>query len=105
MTNTIEFCSLTDAQLIARFLRARNGKSPQERANAIMEHCNGYQTLLNNRSKTTQLLTDTEHQHLRAALEIATRYTMNQLELEGPLSSPQAVRDYLSLKLSGLEHE
>jgi len=50
-------------------------------------------------------MTDTEHALLCHSIELATRYTMARLEREGPMSSPNAVREYLSLKLSGLQHE
>ena len=105
MTKAIAQTPLSDAQLVATFLRARRGKSATDRANEIMEHCGEFHTLLNKRSKSVELLTDAEHKTLQHAIEIATRYTMSKMETQEILSSPEDVRNYFALKLAGLEYE
>ena len=99
------FDELENTELVARFLRSRNGQTALERARDVMEHCKDFRLLLSEQRLPDHLLTGKERDLLRAALELSTRYTLTKARAEGPLSSPDDVRTYLSMKLSGLEHE
>lgn len=61
------------------------------------------------RGTLTRLLIEAEegtgHERLAAAIELVRRSLRETLEHTPTLSSPQAVRDYLRLRLSGKDHE
>lgn len=105
MTSSFSAASLSDRQLIAKFMRGRKGKTALERAHDVFEQCGSYQVLMSNRQSPAELLSDAEYEQLHAALEIARRYIYESVHLRNVLTSPDEVRDYIRLRLHGLEHE
>jgi len=105
MTTSFSAASLSDRHLIAKFMRGRKGKTALERAHDVFEQCGSYQLLMSHRQARTELLSETEYEQLQAALELARRYIYESVNLGNALSSPDQVRDYIRLRLHGLEHE
>jgi DNA repair protein RadC len=102
--------ALSDAELLAIFLRVGiKGKSAVDLARELLSHFNGHLALLAQASikelsklpgmgpaKATQLM---------AVLELARRALRDDMHDRDLLGSPQAVRDWLRLKLSTLPYE
>lgn len=101
--------SLSDAELLAIFLRTGvRGKSAVDLARDLLAHCGGLGALF--ALKRRELLTlkgvgDAKLSQLQAVLELARRALAETLRSGDALSSPTAVREYLRLSLTGLEHE
>lgn len=93
---------LTDAELIAVLLRTgRKGDSAVDRARQLIQEGG---TLLGAVTKASALPGE-QVARLAASLELARRVLRESLRNGAALSSPQAVRDYLRLKLQGRPHE
>ena len=102
--------AISDAELLAIFLRVGiKGKSAVDLARELLSHFDGQLSLLAQASakelskrpgmgpaKATQLM---------AVLELARRALLEDMKARDLLGSPQAVRDWLRLKLAALPYE
>ena len=101
--------ALSDAELLAIFLRVGvRGKSAVDLARQLIGHCGS----LNRLFAATQAefsaipgMGPAKYAQLQAVLEMARRALAEELRQPGALSTPNAVRDYLRLRLAGLPHE
>jgi DNA repair protein RadC len=101
--------ALSDAELVAIFLRTGiKGKSAVDLAREILSRFGSLSALL---AADVAALTESpglgaaKYVQLQAVLEIARRALRERLDRGSALSSPQAVRDYLRLKLQDRPHE
>ena len=102
--------AISDAELLAIFLRVGiKGKCAVDLARELLSHFDGQLSLLAQASakelsklpgmgpaKATQLM---------AVLELARRALLEDMKARDLLGSPQAVRDWLRLKLAALPYE
>lgn len=102
--------SLSDAELLAIFLRVGiKGKSAVDLARDLLNRFEGQLSRL--ASADPQMLTalpglgPAKTAQLLASLELARRALKEKLHARDLLGSPQAVRDWLRLKLATLPHE
>ena len=101
--------ALSDAELLAIFLRVGvAGKSAVDLARDLMA---GFGSLNGIFSASRAALTavhgmgDSKYVQLQAIFEMARRALQEEMRQRDALTSPQAVRDYLCLKLGGLPRE
>lgn len=101
--------ALSDAELLAIFLRVGvRGKSAVDLAREMMGRFGSLNGLFAaSRVACTEVkgLGDAKYAQLQAVLEMARRALAEGMRQRDALASPQAVRDYLRLKLAGLPHE
>ena len=101
--------SLADAELLAILLRTGvKGKSAVDLARQLLGRFGSVSALLEagpGSLAETPGLGEAKLAQLQAALELAKRALRDDLSSRDALSSPQAVRDYLRLLLSGREQE
>ncbi len=101
--------SLSDAELLAIFIQTGTaGKSAVEVARDALVEFGGLSPLLVADQQTfcaTRGLGDAKYSALQAALEISRRHVFETVMQGDVLSSPEHVRHYLSLHLTGLGHE
>jgi DNA repair protein RadC len=101
--------SLTDAQLLAIFLRTGvAGKSAVDLARGLLDEFGGLRALLEADEKTfsAQLgLGPAKFAQLQAVLEMSRRHLAEHLNRESALESPAAVREYLVTQLRHEQHE
>jgi DNA repair protein RadC len=99
---------LTDAELVAILLRSGvRGKSAVELAREMLAQYGGVKRMLEAGAELSGIkgLGPAKTAQFAAALELARRSLKEELKQATALTSPGAVRDYLRLKLGGLEHE
>ena len=102
--------ALSDAELLAIFLRVGvKGKSAVDLARDLIAHFDGSLALLANApaSEIAKVpgLGPAKAAQLTATLELARRALAEAMQDRDLLGSPDAVRDWLRLKLGGLPHE
>ncbi len=102
--------ALSDAELLAIFLRVGVvGKSAVDLARELLARFDGSLTRLFAASAdeicAIKGFGPAKYAELQAVLEMATRALGQQMREPAALGSPNAVRDYLRLKLAGLPHE
>lgn len=101
--------SLSDAELLAIFLRTGvPGKSAVDLARELHGRFGGLNALFAAGEKEfcqTPGMGAAKYAQLQAVLEMARRALQEDIAQRDALSSPQAVRDYLRLRLQGLPHE
>lgn len=101
--------SLTDAELLAIFLRTGiTGKSAIDLARDLIKTFGGLAGLLGASQRDfckAKGLGDAKYAQLQAVMEINRRYLREELTGRDVLTSPDATRDYLKLRLRGLSHE
>lgn len=101
--------ALSDAELLAIFLRVGvRGKSAVDLARELMLHFGSLTRLFSASHKecvAVSGLGDAKFAQLQAVLEMARRALGESLRQHDVLSTPAAVRDYLRLRIAGLEHE
>jgi DNA repair protein RadC len=101
--------SLTDAELLAIFLRTGiAGKSAIGLARDLIQTFGGLAGLLAASQRDfckAKGLGDAKFAQLQAVMEINRRYLREELTGRDVLTSPDATRDYLKLRLRGLSHE
>ncbi|NEX16360.1 MAG: hypothetical protein C1943_06970 [Halochromatium sp.] len=101
--------SLTDAELLAIFLRTGiAGKSAIDLARDLIKTFGGLAGLLAASQRDfckAKGLGDAKYAQLQAVMEINRRYLREELTGRDVLTSPDATRDYLKLRLRGLSHE
>lgn len=101
--------ALSDAELVAVFLRTgTQGRSAVELAREVIDRCGSLSALLacdESLFCATRGLGPAKYAQLQAVLEIGRRALREKLDRGTALGSPQAVRDYLRLRLHGLPHE
>ncbi|HYN12127.1 MAG TPA: DNA repair protein RadC [Burkholderiales bacterium] len=99
---------LTDAELVAILLRSGvRGKSAVELAREMLAQYGGVKRMLEAGAELSEIkgLGPAKTAQFAAALELARRSLQEELKQDKALTSPGAVRDYLRLKLGGLQHE
>ena len=100
---------LSDAELVAIFLRTGvRGKSAVDLARETLGRFGSLTALFgagNDAFCASPGLGQAKYAQLQAVLEMARRALREKLANGIALSSPQAVRDYLRLRLQALEHE
>ena len=101
--------SLSDAELVAIFLRTgRKGRSAVDLAREALVRFGSLTGLLAAGVDTVTAVSGlgaAKYVQLQAALEMARRALREKLDRGSALSSPQAVRDFLRLKLQDRPHE
>lgn len=101
--------ALSDAELLAIFLRVgMRGMSAVDLGRSLLRHFGGLAPLfhapLNEFSRIPGMGT-AKFTQLQAVLEMARRAIGEEMQARHCLNSPEAVRSYLRLAMSGLEHE
>jgi DNA repair protein RadC len=101
--------SLTDAQLLAIFLRTGvSGMSAVDLARRLLDEFGGLRALLeaDQLSFSAHLgLGPAKYAQLQAVLEMSRRHLAESLERDSVLESPAAVREYLTAQLRHEKHE
>ena len=102
--------ALSAAELLAIFLRVGvAGKSAVELAQDLLGHFDGSVVRLHNASVAelcrVKGMGSAKAAQLKATFELARRGLHEQLEERDAFTSPQTVRDWLMLRLAGLNHE
>jgi DNA repair protein RadC len=101
--------ALSDSELLAIFLRTGvAGKSAVDLARELLTSFGGLAGLMGadeRRFCEGKGLGRAKFAQLQAALELSRRYLKTRLTESDVLSSPEATRDYLKLKLYGLPYE
>jgi DNA repair protein RadC len=101
--------ALTDAELLAIFLRTGiSGKSAIDLARELIETFGGLARLLAASQQEfckAKGLGAAKYVQLQAVMEMNRRYLREQITGRNVLTSPDATRDYLKLRLRGLPHE
>lgn len=101
--------SLSDAELLAIFLRTGlRGKTAVDLARDILSECGNLRAVFDAEPRAVgelKGLGPAKQAQLYAALELARRYIQSGLQSRCVLSSPEATRDYLQLRLSGRRQE
>ncbi|MGQ9658647.1 MAG: RadC family protein [Thermochromatium sp.] len=101
--------ALSDAELLAIFLRTGiPGQSAVDLARALLTEFGGLTGLLSadrRRFCAGKGLGTAKYAQLQAVLELSRRYLLTRLSDQDVLTSPEATRDYLKLRLYGLPHE
>lgn len=100
---------LSDAELLAIFLRVGlPGKSAVDLARDLLGHFGSLQSLFHaSRQQFSAIpgMGDAKYAQLQAVLEMARRALAEELRQRDAFCSPDAVRDYLQLRLRGLVTE
>lgn len=101
--------ALTDAELLAIFLRVGvTGASAVDLARAMLDEYGSLAALLGadrQRFCATRGLGMAKYTQLQAVLEMARRHAEEELKFDDVLTSPEATRRYLALKLARSPHE
>ncbi len=101
--------SLSDAELLAIFLRVGvTGKSAVDLARDLLTQfgsLNGIFAATEHELSQVHGIGISKYVHLQAIFEMSRRALSEQLQSRDVLNSPQAVRDYLILKLGSLTRE
>lgn len=100
---------LSDAELLAIFLRTgTRGRSAVDLGRDILSHFGGLRPAMQaSCADFCEIpgLGQSKYSQLQAALEMGRRYLQSEISRGNVLDSPQATRDYLSLKMQHLRHE
>ena len=100
---------MSDAELLAIFLRVGvKGQSAVDLARLLISHFGGLNRLFAaNREDFASIpgMGDAKFAQLQAVFEMTRRALKERLQEGTSLTSPQEVKDYLTLSLGGLEHE
>jgi DNA repair protein RadC len=101
--------ALSDAELVAIFLRTGvRGRSAVELARDVLARTGSLSGLLAAPRETLDGIPgvgDAKYAQMQAVLEMVGRALREKLDRGAALGSPQAVRDYLRLRLHGRDHE
>ena len=101
--------ALSDAELLAIFLRVGvTGKSAVDLARDLLSEFGSLNGIFSaSRAALTAVhgMGDSKYVQVQAIFEMARRALQEQLQQRDALTSPQAVRDYLCLKLGNLSRE
>lgn len=102
-------CALSDAELLALFVQTGiAGRSAVDVAKDALKRFGGLGRLLRAERRVfcaTPGLGDARYSLLQAALEISRRHVFETVSQSDVLSSPEDVRHYFSMQLTGLGHE
>lgn len=99
--------SIPDAELLALFLTAKGDSSALERAKRVLETTPLIELMRKPYSSDLRTLGINKRQllQLKAGMELAKRSVAQKMKDTNVLSSPQAVREYLSLHMTGNQEE
>src|SRR5215210_4607792 len=101
--------ALSDAELVAILFRTGiRGRTAVDLARDALNRCGSLSGLLSAERSMFQVIAglgDAKFAQLQAVLEMSRRALREVLDRGAALSSPQAVRDYLRLKLQAKPHE
>ncbi|WP_462159406.1 RadC family protein [Pseudoalteromonas sp. GB56] len=101
--------SLSDAELLAIFFRTGiRGTNAIELAQQVLNHSQGLSPLLSaSHDDFCQFMGmgTAKYTQLQAAIELAKRHLLSDLQRETVFTSVQSVSDYLKLELKGLQRE
>jgi len=101
--------ALSDAELLAIFLRVGvRGKSAVDLARDLLTHFGGVRALVSARPGAFAAVRGVglaKYAQLQAAFELARRALAETAREADLLSDPESVKDWLRLRLAGLEHE
>jgi DNA repair protein RadC len=100
--------ALSDAELVAVLLRSGvRGKSAVDLARELLVRYEGVTQLLEAGAELESVkgLGPAKRSQFAAAIELARRSLQEKLKQSAALTSPQAVRDYLRLRLAGRKEE
>jgi DNA repair protein RadC len=101
--------SLSDAELVAILFRTgMRGRTAVDLAREALKRCGSLSALLTADRGMFQVIAglgDAKFAQVQAVLEMSRRALRETLDRGPALSSPQAVRDYLRLRLQGRTHE
>ncbi|MDR2507488.1 MAG: DNA repair protein RadC [Candidatus Accumulibacter sp.] len=101
--------ALSDAELLAIFLRVGvKGKSAVDLARDLLTRFDSLSNLFSAKLSDFSVIPGmgpAKYAQLQAVFEMARRSLAEEMTLRAAFSSPETVRDYLRLHLSGLTHE
>lgn len=101
--------ALSDAELVAIFLRVGiKGQSAVDLARVLIQHFGSLNRLFSASQSEFSLIPGmgpAKYAQLQAVLEMSRRALLESIQAKDIFTSPQVVRDYLRLHLSGLKHE
>lgn len=101
--------ALSDTELLAIFLRVGvRGKSAVDLARELLDHFGSLTRLFaasHDECVAVAGLGDAKYAQLQAVVEMARRALAEAMRDRDSLASPAAVRDFLRLRLGGLDHE
>jgi len=101
--------SLSDAELLALFLQSGTaGRSAVDVAHEALNHFGSLGKLMCSEKSAVYAFKGfgkARYALLQAAMEVSRRHMLETIQTTDVLSSPQDVRNYLSLNLAGLQHE
>ena len=101
--------SLSDAELVAILFRTgMRGRTAVDLAREALKRCGSLSALLTADRGVFHVIAglgDAKYAQVQAVLEMSRRALRETLDRGPALSSPQAVRDYLRLRLQGRAHE
>ena len=101
--------ALSDAELVAIFLRVGiKGQSAVDLARVLIQHFGSLNRLFSASQSEFSLIPGmgpAKYAQLQAVLEMSRRALLESIQVKDIFTSPQVVRDYLRLHLSGLKHE
>lgn len=106
-TTSRPITAASDCELIAHFLKASNGQSAYDKASEILRQAKSMKAVVWNGicDNRSQYLTQVQARTIHAGMEVGRRIAYEQISTGEVLSSPEHVRHYLSLHLTGLGHE
>ncbi|MGL4996195.1 MAG: RadC family protein [Deefgea sp.] len=101
--------TLSDAELLAIFLRVGiPGKSAVDLARDLLLHFGSLQALFQAKLSdfdTINGVGSAKYAQLQSVLEMSRRAIIEQLKVRDSFTNPAAVKDFLQLRLRGLNHE
>lgn len=99
--------SISDAELLALFLTAKGDSTALDKAKRILDTTPLIELMRKPYSSELRLLGINKRQllQLKAGMELAKRSVAQKMKDTNVLSSPQAVREYLSLHMTGNQEE
>lgn len=99
--------SIPDAELLALFLTAKGDSTALDKAKRILDTTPLIELMRKPYSSELRLLGINKRQllQLKAGMELAKRSVAQKMKDTNVLSSPQAVREYLSLHMTGNQEE
>jgi len=99
--------ALSDRELIAHFLKNSNAKSAYDKAHGMLAQAGSIAALVgcSVSDERSHYLTQAQARTIHAGSEVVRRIAFETMSVVDVLSSPEHVRQYLSLHLTGLGHE
>ena len=104
-SNTPKITDLSDAELLAHYLRNSKTAPSIDKARNMINEAGSLTSIVNRSNDGNDFLKPTEANRLLSGIEIGRRIAFEKTCNTDVLSSPQDVRDFLTLQLANCEHE